>query len=307
MKINVHISIFIYFFKVVLYFLFNYVKIVKKPKEEYPMAKCPKCGKKLHIYNWKPECPDCHVNMVYYKSNEKLLADSEAAEIEHAKSQPSIDRAKAAFFGSAKAIIRIVLSLIPIGAMFLPLWKTVNESGASVSVNVLGVYNIISKLTFGGVINNLTKGDTVSIAIVGLLLSAVLILVGVIVLFMSLGKHGVLRNRIINFLKLAGALSALAVLNQAQIGVGLIIYIVLILALIVYNEYLTKTGLPIKHTQCLIGGLPSEEYFSLVEQGVGELEIKKKMVDALTKMQQEVRNKEKQAQEEAMKKAMARK
>lgn len=282
-----------------------------KKKGESCMAKCPKCGRKLHLYDWRPECPDCHVNMVYYKANEKLLADSEKAEIEHAKSQPGIDRAKAAFFGSPKAIIRIVLSLIPIGALFLPLWKAVGENGEAMSVNVLGVYDMISKITFGVVFGNLAKGDPISIAIVGLLLSAVLILVGVICLFMSLGKHGVLRNRIINFLKLAGAVtgavSGLAYYNQAHIGIGMILYIFLILALIVYNEYLTKTGLPIKHTQCLIGGLPSEEYFALVEQGVSELEIKKKMVVALTRMQDEVRAKEKQAEEEAMKKAMERK
>lgn len=263
------------------------------------MAKCPKCGRKLHFYNWQPECPDCHVNMVYYKANEKLLADSEAAEIEHAKSQPGIDRAKAAFFGSPKAIIRIVLSLIPIGALFLPLWKAVGENGEKMSVNVMGVYDIIS------------NGNPMSPMVIGLLLSAVLILVGVICLFMSLGKHGVLRNRIINILKLAGAVTGamggLNYFNQSKIGIGMILYILLILALIVYNEYLTKTGLPVKYTQCLIGGLPSEEYFALVEQGVSELEIKKKMVVALTKLQDEVRAKEKQAEDEAMKKAMERK
>lgn len=281
------------------------------------MAKCPKCGCKLHLYNWRPECPKCHVNMIYYGANERLLADSEAAEIEHAKSQPGVDRAKAAFFGSPKAIIRIILSLIPVGALFLPLWNTVGSDGGKASLNIIGVYKLMNKITFGGLIKNMFAGDAVSVSVIGILLSAVLILVGVICLFMSLGKHGVLRNRIINITKLVAAILS-AVLGtvgniggegtvKSSIGIGMILYLILLLAVIIYNEYLTKTGLPIKHTQCLIGGLPSEEYFSLVEQGVSELEIRKKMVVALTAMQDEIRAKAAKAEEEALKKAMQRK
>lgn len=289
------------------------------------MAQCPKCGRKLHLYDWKPECPDCHVNMVYYKANEKLLADSEAAEIEHAKSQPGIDRAKAAFFGSKFAIIRIVLSMIPIGALFLPLWKSVDADGAH-SFNAMDIYKVISEVPVGKIFGNAVKGDLAALGTAGMLVSAVLILVGVICLFMSLGKHGRLRNHIINGVKLAGALSGAVAgtlafkapatdtsvlgsdCTSSSVGIGMILYILLIVALIVYNEVLHKKGLiKIKHTECLIGGLPSDEYFALKEQGVSELEIRKKMVVALTKMQEEVRAKEKQAEDEAMKKKMERK
>ena len=289
------------------------------------MANCPKCGRKLHLYDWKPECPDCHVNMVYYRANEKLLADSEAAEIEHAKSQPGIDRAKAAFFGSKFAIIRIVLSMIPIGALFLPLWKAVGADGTH-SFNAMDIYKVISEVPVGKIFGNAVKGDLAALGTAGMLISAVLILVGVICLFMSLGKHGRLRNHIINGVKLAGALlgavagtlafkapaTETSVLGSdcasASVGIGMILYLLLIIALIVYNEVLHKKGLiKIKHTECLIGGLPSDEYFALKEQGVSELEIRKKMVVALTKMQEEVRAKEKQAEEDAMKKKMDRK
>ena len=46
-------------------------------------------------------------------------------------------------------------------------------------------------------------------------------------------------------------------------------------ALLVYNLYLAKRGLPIKKTVCYIGGLPSDEYFAYVQQGLSELEIRK--------------------------------
>lgn len=290
------------------------------------MAKCPKCGHRLHLYNVSPNCPNCHVNMVYYKSNEKLLADSEKAEIEHAKSQPGIDRAKAAFFGSKFAIARIVLSLIAIGPLFLPLWKSVDAGGAAKNFNAMDIYKVISEVPIGKIFGNVLKGDLAAIGVAGMLVSAVLILVGVICLFMSLGKHGRLRNHIINGVKLAGALAGAiagtmaftapatetsvlgAECKSASVGIGMILYIVLIIALIVYNEILhRKNLLPVKHTQCLIGGIPSEEYFKMVEDGVSELEIRKKMVVNLTKMQNEIREQQKKAAEEAMKKKMERK
>ena len=85
------------------------------------MAQCPRCGCRLRITDWKPVCPDCGVNLNYYKANERLLDESEKAEIEHAHFQPKVDRAKAAYAGSWKAILRIVLTLLPVGALFLPL------------------------------------------------------------------------------------------------------------------------------------------------------------------------------------------
>ena len=76
--------------------------------------------------------------------------------------------------------------------------------------------------------------------------------------------------------------------------------------ILVYNLYLAKKGLKIKHTVCYIGGLPSEEYFGYIEQGMSDLEIRKKMVEALTAMQEEVREKERLAaiEEEERRKAM---
>ena len=49
------------------------------------MANCPRCGSHLRITDWKPECPECGVNLNYYKANERLLDESEKAEAELAK------------------------------------------------------------------------------------------------------------------------------------------------------------------------------------------------------------------------------
>lgn len=294
------------------------------------MKHCPKCGAKLHLKDWRPECPKCGVNMVYYKSNEILLEESEKTEIEHAKFQPKVDRAKAAFFGSTPAIIRIVLSLLPIAGLFLPICNLVNLEGncaTQKSINIIGAYNYISQRynPLGNVFTSLLKGDMLAISIVTLMISLIMILVCLICLVMSLGKHGKIRNLILNsFMLLNACVSAVCFgvmtkhiaapfevgsesFTSCSLGAGIFVYIGLILVLLIYNLVLAKVGLKINYTPCLIGGLPSEEYFEYVEQGMSQLEIRKKMVEVLTKMQEEVRAKEAEAQQKALEDARKRK
>ena len=258
------------------------------------MAHCPNCGRKLHLYNWKPNCPDCGVNMVYFKSNERLLAETEAAEIAHAKSQPSIDRAKSSFLGSPVAISRSVISALPLAALFLPLFKT-----AQGSVNAIGVYKFLSSLDLGKAFG----GDPFALGVVLLLVSAVMILVCMGCTVMSLGKHGRQRNLILDLFMLLCAVGAAVCLGVSgcPLGVGMFVYIGLILLITVYNQVLAAKGLPVLNkTVCLIGGLPSDEYFAMVEQGVSDLEIRKRMVEALERMQDEVREKAAEAEQKAL-------
>ena len=100
------------------------------------MANCPHCGYHLRLTDWKPDCPKCGVNLNYYKANERLLDESEKAEAEHAKFQPKVDRAKAAYAGSWKAIMRIVLTLLPVGALFLPLANLIATFLSSISFKI---------------------------------------------------------------------------------------------------------------------------------------------------------------------------
>lgn len=271
------------------------------------MANCPKCGRKLHIYNWRQECPDCHVNMVYYQSNDRLLEETEKAEIEHAKSQPGIDRAKAAFFGSPPAIMRIIISMLPIAGLFLPLCRFYGEKGWK-SINVLNIYNFISGTDD---IGSVLSGGAFGISIVALLLSAVMIIVCLALTPLSLSKKGKERNLLLNsFMIASAAVSAICFsacstnisssfphYTSAKISVGSFVYIGLMILILVYNLWLDKKGLEVKYTPCFIGGLDSKEYFSLVEQGADELEIRKKMAEALKEMQKKIIAEEDQAKE----------
>lgn len=274
------------------------------------MAHCPGCGRKLHLYNISQFCPGCGINLVYYNSNERLLAESEKAEIEHAKHQPGIDRAKASTIGSKQGIARIVLSALPLAAVFLPLVRLNGTDGSTKLINALTLYTkFLNNYGLGNVFTNGLKGELVPLSIALLMVALVSMLVIGILLVMSLGKHGKIRNFILDlFLVLvSGASLACFTIGGKDISaysesftsgsvfIGGYVVFLLYVALLVYNLILAKKGIEVKYSTCLIGGLPSDEYFRMVEDGVSELEIRKKMVVALTEMQNEFRRKDEEA------------
>ena len=255
------------------------------------MATCPHCGRVLRITDWKPECPDCGVNLNYYKANDRLLDESEKVEIEHAKFQPKVDRAKAAYAGSWKAILRIVLTLLPVGALFLPL---ANLFG---SENVIDVYNYF---TNDEIRASVPGGNLFNAAVLLLALSAVMMLVCLILNVMSLGRHGKVRAIILYGVMLGAAVGALIAFliavkapaymekyENPSAGIGAYIYILLQAVSFGWNLHVVLSGIPVKYTQCLIGGLPSEEYFGYVEDGWSKEDIRRKMLVALAKLQNE--------------------
>ena len=161
------------------------------------------------------------------------------------------------------------------------------------------VYQYLSAKGFGDVFSAAMKGDPLSLAAALLLLSLIMILVCLICTLMSLGKHGKARNLILNLILLgcgAGAAvcflrteipSSLPGYTSGALGWGAFIYIGLLAALLIYNLYLARRGLPAKKTPCYIGGLPCEEYFRYVEEGMSPSEIRRKMLLALAELREE--------------------
>ncbi len=268
------------------------------------MATCPKCGRKLKLTQWRPECPGCGVNMVYYDSNERLIVEAEKAEVEHAKSQPGIDRAKAAFFGSGLAILRVVLTVLPLGALFLPLVQ-VSAAEEVKKLHILGLYDLLNEVGLGELPNRLLRGSLPVWSVALLALSVVMFLVCLIFLPFSLGPHGKGRTLVLDLIRLGSAVAAAllfllcaktlpAPLPQGAtgaLGAGAWLYIALVAGSFIYNRIVAEKGLKVKYTPCFVGGIPSEEYFSMRQRGCSELEIRSRMVEALTVMQEEVRAK----------------
>lgn len=249
------------------------------------MANCPNCGRHLRLIDWRPECPGCGTNLNYFNSNKALLEESEKAEIEHAHFQPRIDRAKAAYVGSKFAIVRIILTLLPIGALFLPVFKT-----ADGALNVLKLYNQINEIGIGNVIGG-ALSNSFYLSVTLLLLSAVMIIVSLVLILMSLGKHGKVRVIITYGLMLLLSISSFVVFlasGNGSLGIGAALYMALMLLLFIWNLFLLKKGIPVNYKQCLIGGLPSETYFEYINQGMSREELYRKMLVALAELDEQL-------------------
>ncbi len=85
------------------------------------MARCPKCNRKLHIWNVKAECPDCGVNIANYDWENRLEQDSIEAEAAFAKLHETMRKFKFSFVGTKLRIARIPISVLPLFSFLLPL------------------------------------------------------------------------------------------------------------------------------------------------------------------------------------------
>lgn len=280
------------------------------------MAKCQNCGRKLHLTDWKPVCPGCGVNLVYFKSNEKLLDDSEKAEIEHAAFQPKADRARAAYFNSKLTIMRIVFTVLPVVSLLIPV---VSLSGASEKkAGLIDIVKFLTSADIAKIAGDAFSGSAVSLSIILLAVAVVMFLVNLIFLVASLGKHGKGRTLFLYGFMLAcgiGSAAAFAVgkssisgllpdYTSGKLFIGAYVYIALLIFVFALNVYIFKKGIDVEYKTCLIGGLPKEEYFAYVEQGLSKEEIRRKMLVALAELQIKAEEEREAASQEKDKEAV---
>ena len=74
------------------------------------MANCPKCGRHLRLVDWKQKCPHCGANVFLYDLQERLMQDADKAEVQHFYFQKKVDRAKASYIGSKRAMEKCGMS-----------------------------------------------------------------------------------------------------------------------------------------------------------------------------------------------------
>ena len=286
------------------------------------MANCPKCGRKLTLFDWRPNCPGCGVNLVYYGLEEKLLDEADAAEAEHAKLQKRIDRLKASFIGSKLTIARIFLSILPIAALLIPLceisFKAPFMGEKVTAVNLITLIDVFSNLDFDALLAMLGSAalKTTFIgyagALICLALSLVFVIVSLLALMAACGKRGNSRNLTLNSIAIVlaaasavffsvfssnGAAAFAGYLN-GKLGAGIFVYIGMLCLLLGINIVLTIKGTPVKYKQCLVGGIPAEEYFELVEKGTPKEVIREMMVKALDEIEAKKASEEESKAEE---------
>lgn len=268
------------------------------------MADCPKCGRHLKLFDLKPTCPGCGTNLLYYKIEERLEVDAINAELEHAKTQQRIDRAKASMAGSALTIVRIVLLLVAVGMFFLPLaqFKAVGPYfDNTVSINAIEIYNKVSVLDFDGLFAMFgspvlgTSMIMFAASVVTIALAAVCAVLELLLSFLSCSPHGFIRNVIFSvagivftiasiitygmFVKNIKAALPDVVDGSVQIGAYLaILGFILVLAI---NIIIKIKGVDVKYKQSYVDSVPYETF-------VEKFGIKKYQLEDLDEIRPEI-------------------
>ena len=266
------------------------------------MANCPKCGEHLRMADWKQHCPHCNCNIVLYDIQERLMQDADKAEVQHYHFQKKINRMKAAFVGSKLAIARIFTSLIPIAAIVVPWLKGEFKAPFAEFDGVFSLFSLIDMLesfNFDAILEllNTPDGKTplifLAAAILMLVLSVVFMLVHFGCLTMACGKHGKLRNYIFDILMLllcgGATVLLMAVPENPYFNIDFVIapfvYFLLLAVNFGIDIAIFKQGIEVKYEDCVVGGIPIDEYFKMVEDGVPQEEIRQEMYRRLTEMQ----------------------
>lgn len=266
------------------------------------MADCPKCGKHLRMVDWKQHCPHCKCNIVLYDIQERLMQDADKAEVQHYYFQKRINRMKAAFIGSKLAIARIFTSLIPVVAIVVPWLKGSFKAPFAEFDGVYTLFSLMDRLESFNVdellaLLNTDDGKTplilLAAALVLLVLSIALILLHFGCLTMACGKRGRARNYIFDILMLvfcAGATALLMFIPEnpyfnIDFVIAPFVYFLLLGVNFGVDIAIFKQGIEVSYENCFVGGIPVQEYFKMVEDGVPQEEIRQEMYRRLTEMQ----------------------
>jgi len=253
----------------------------------------PSCNYRLKLTDWKPNCPQCGTNILYYKMEERLVAEADKVETDNAAFQKKADRARAAVIGNKWAIARLVLLVVPLLTLLLPLGRvavSIPFVEKATTLNAINIFNVLSGLDFGALLSML--GDPVlkapftwlALSIVGLVLVVLAILGGLATCWLARSPGGFKRTLIFFAVGLGGtALGAVALLRYGAglaplfpgavsveltwYGAGAVaLSFLLILGI---NIAIRAMGdIPVEHKQCYISGFPEEEVLENLAKGI---------------------------------------
>ncbi len=251
------------------------------------MANCPKCGKKLHIYNVSQFCPECGVNMRFYGFEETFFREAKMAELTQAGVHIKIRRLKAAFIGTKLCIARLVVMLLPIVALLLPNGKlgiTMPFKALNYDIGALGIYGMFTDGGFNyinGMVSSDLLGADFSAVRTALFVYASVAVFGIFVLLFSILCFASYKNMqkvicVFAALGFADSIAAMFVVNSlagrladspmlsAQKGFGLLAAAAMFAAVFVVNLLLCIKGIPVEYDE---GMLERTEIYKQVKAG----------------------------------------
>ncbi len=111
------------------------------------MAKCPKCGRKLSVFEISQFCPGCGVNMRFYNFEENFIREAKLAELSQAGLKVKVRNLKYSFSGSRLVTAKLIAMLLPLLSLLVPSGN-INISLPFTSSNahfgILGIVNIVT-------------------------------------------------------------------------------------------------------------------------------------------------------------------
>ena len=263
----------------------------------------PACNYRLRLKDWKPNCPQCGTNILYYKMEERLVAEADAVETANAAFQKKSDRAKAAVLGSKWAVARLVLLIVPLLTLLLPLGRLelslpfVERVGEN-ATNLNGITIVMGLLNFdfGALLAML--GEPLlkmpflwfALALLGLVLVVLAILAGLATCWLARSPGGFKRTVAFFVMGMGGTVLGAVSLFQfgsgmaplfpgavtVQLQWGIFIVALSFLLILAINIYIKATGdIPVAHKQCYISGFPEEEVLENLAKGITLDEMRK--------------------------------
>lgn len=158
-------------------------------------SKCPKCGAKIKPTYLKQNCPNCNVNMLYYKLDEQLENDAKQAQKEVDAVNNFFNIIKASTIKSPLHIIRLVLFFTPLASMCLPMYWA-GHKNVSLITFIMSIIN--HGFDFGAIISD----KSYLFAILGIVLVIVISIAEIISSLFSSTKKGLIAHLVISILNI---------------------------------------------------------------------------------------------------------
>lgn len=84
------------------------------------MANCPKCGKKLKVWNVSQYCPHCGANIVFGSFESQFEKDRRIAEMSIGNFRVNLEKVKKAFTSGLPQKLKIAACILPLAGLFIP-------------------------------------------------------------------------------------------------------------------------------------------------------------------------------------------
>ncbi len=163
------------------------------------MSNCPKCNEKLSPFYFKPTCPKCGANLLYYNLEERLQEDADVAASEWGAVDRLLNGIKASVIGSLPAIIRTVSYFITVALLLVPCYIIQGLPTENISLLTLIKMLISGDIQFGDILSD----KTLLLALVSFAAVVLIGLVSLVLSLLSYTKNGYKRNMALTIIDIA--------------------------------------------------------------------------------------------------------